>query len=284
MERLVHENDPEIDLYTASFLGELTTLQKLILSKRIKKCISNKNGEGWTPLMYACFNSCKPVVDYLVTQSANKKTLNKKKQSAFMIAALQDDTSILELVHVKEFINNVDSQGNSPLYYAILYGCNKSVRWLLKQNADVNHIEKDSGDSLLMMAVKNSQQDIVKLLLKYKPNLEIINKNGESAMSVAIKLGFYETAMLIQAHKGGKNLHKVLENLSLEKYWPLMEKNNIDLSKFLKMNEEDLKNIGIKLLGPRRKMSVVISEMNAQLTQSIHNYIDNNCSNTLNQT
>lgn len=42
------------------------------------------------------------------------------------------------------------------------------------------------------------------------------------------------------------NLEKLLKQLSLEKYWPIFEKKNIQYDDFLKMSEKDLKDIGIR--------------------------------------
>lgn len=43
-------------------------------------------------------------------------------------------------------------------------------------------------------------------------------------------------------------MEKLLKQLSLEKYWPIFDKQNIGYDDFLKLTEQDLKNIGIKLV------------------------------------
>lgn len=45
---------------------------------------------------------------------------------------------------------------------------------------------------------------------------------------------------------GVSELETFLENLSLGKYWPLFESQNVDLKRFLEMSEEDLKSVGLK--------------------------------------
>lgn len=42
------------------------------------------------------------------------------------------------------------------------------------------------------------------------------------------------------------HMKKLLKQLSLEKYWPVFDKQNIDYNDFLKLSEQDLKDIGIK--------------------------------------
>lgn len=41
-------------------------------------------------------------------------------------------------------------------------------------------------------------------------------------------------------------MEQLLKQLSLEKYWPVFDKHNIRYNDFLKLSEQDLKNIGIK--------------------------------------
>lgn len=43
-------------------------------------------------------------------------------------------------------------------------------------------------------------------------------------------------------------MEKLLKQLSLEKYWPIFDKRNIRYNDFLKLTEQDLKDIGIKLV------------------------------------
>jgi len=42
------------------------------------------------------------------------------------------------------------------------------------------------------------------------------------------------------------HVEKLLRQLSLEKYWPVFDKRNIRYNDFLKLSEQDLKDIGIK--------------------------------------
>lgn len=42
------------------------------------------------------------------------------------------------------------------------------------------------------------------------------------------------------------HMEKLLKQLSLEKYWPVFDKQNIRYNDFLKLSEQDLKDIGIK--------------------------------------
>jgi uncharacterized protein YjiS (DUF1127 family) len=41
-------------------------------------------------------------------------------------------------------------------------------------------------------------------------------------------------------------MEKLLKQLSLEKYWPVFDQKNISYNEFLKLTEQDLKDIGIQ--------------------------------------
>lgn len=56
-----------------------------------------------------------------------------------------------------------------------------------------------------------------------------------------------------------------LKYINMEKYWETFQAKGIDtLSKVTQLNEEDLNEIGIKLVGHRNKMKKSIKAMNSQ--------------------
>ncbi|XP_028332913.1 ankyrin repeat and SAM domain-containing protein 3 isoform X2 [Gouania willdenowi] len=61
------------------------------------------------------------------------------------------------------------------------------------------------------------------------------------------------------SYTGPKDLAEFLEQIGLVKYLPLLEEQDIDLRIFLTLTENDLKEIGITLFGPKRKMTSAIA-------------------------
>lgn len=61
------------------------------------------------------------------------------------------------------------------------------------------------------------------------------------------------------SYSGPKDLAEFLEQIGLAKYLPLLEEQDIDLRIFLTLTENDLKEIGITLFGPKRKMTSAIA-------------------------
>ncbi|XP_034049827.1 ankyrin repeat and SAM domain-containing protein 3 isoform X2 [Thalassophryne amazonica] len=61
------------------------------------------------------------------------------------------------------------------------------------------------------------------------------------------------------SYAGPKDLAEFLEQIGFSKYLPLLEEQDIDLRIFLTLTENDLKEVGITLFGPKRKMTSAIA-------------------------
>ncbi|XP_078491637.1 ankyrin repeat and SAM domain-containing protein 3 [Ciona intestinalis] len=70
--------------------------------------------------------------------------------------------------------------------------------------------------------------------------------------------------------EGPKDLESLLHDIGCSKHLPIFQKQDIDLRIFLSLTEEDLKEIGITLFGPRRRMVSCI----ARLTSGIQVHLD----------
>ncbi|KAM8881222.1 ankyrin repeat and SAM domain-containing protein 6 isoform 1-T1 [Synchiropus picturatus] len=74
-------------------------------------------------------------------------------------------------------------------------------------------------------------------------------------------------------------LSGILKKLSLEKYQPIFEEQEVDMEAFLTLTDGDLRELGIKTDGPRQQILAAISELNAGkgrerqiLQETIHNF------------
>ncbi|RZF36019.1 hypothetical protein LSTR_LSTR005835 [Laodelphax striatellus] len=257
----------DMDMLTACALQD-TDLVKTLINRR--KNLSRKNKHGWTPLMYACYYGSVLIVNELISVGADKCALNNNGQSSFSLAVMRNHVKIMELVYARELLKKTDKNGCSPLNCAIEYGCYDSIRWLLERGADPNAVE--NNEPLLSVAVALGNETIVKYLLKFGADPLKTNSKGETAEMIAAKNNYHSLVTLIQFRVSAmQNLQKLFQMLSLEKYWPIMRDNNIDMDKFLKLTENDLQNLGVNLLGPRRKMSMAITSLVALRHKEQHN-------------
>ncbi|MEE6508321.1 hypothetical protein FKM82_020347 [Ascaphus truei] len=87
-----------------------------------------------------------------------------------------------------------------------------------------------------------------------------------------------------------EELPAILKQLSLEKYQPIFEEQEVDMEAFLTLTDGDLKELGIKTDGSRQQILAAISELNAGkgrerqiLQETIHNFhssFESSASNT----
>ncbi|XP_029954170.1 ankyrin repeat and SAM domain-containing protein 3 isoform X2 [Salarias fasciatus] len=83
--------------------------------------------------------------------------------------------------------------------------------------------------------------------------------NGAAHSSGTANCGTHTHVGPLPSYKGPKDLAEFLEQIGFSKYLPLLEEQDIDLRIFLTLTENDLKEIGITLFGPKRKMTSAIA-------------------------
>ncbi|XP_070783035.1 ankyrin repeat and SAM domain-containing protein 3 [Enoplosus armatus] len=83
--------------------------------------------------------------------------------------------------------------------------------------------------------------------------------NDAAHSSGTVNCGMRPHVGLPSSYTGPKDLAEFLEQLGFSKYLPLLEEQDIDLRIFLTLTENDLKEIGITLFGPKRKMTSAIA-------------------------
>ncbi|TSK20261.1 Ankyrin repeat and SAM domain-containing protein 6 [Bagarius yarrelli] len=70
-------------------------------------------------------------------------------------------------------------------------------------------------------------------------------------------------------------LSGILRKLSLEKYQPIFEEQEVDMEAFLTLTDKDLQELGIKTDGPRQQILAAISELNAGKSSHLSDFIVN---------
>ncbi|XP_034413757.1 ankyrin repeat and SAM domain-containing protein 3 [Cyclopterus lumpus] len=83
--------------------------------------------------------------------------------------------------------------------------------------------------------------------------------NDASHSSGTGNCGMRSHVGLPPSYTGPKDLAEFLEQIGFSKYLPVLEEQDIDLRIFLTLTENDLKEIGITLFGPKRKMTSAIA-------------------------
>lgn len=182
-------------LNEVSFYEEHANLVKSMLQNGVN---SNYNDEiGNTPLMRACWAGCTKIVELLLEYEADPAIKN--------------------------------SYGESPLTKAVKEGHLEIITLLLQhKNSAVNAQDNISKNTALIFAVKNNlfttniyQEDInlrtkvVIALLYANADPYIANKNGRTAISIAIKNDFNDLAELMKDYRPVFQLKKEFDLIDL---------------------------------------------------------------------
>jgi ankyrin repeat protein len=193
-------NKYERELYDSAYKKIWSSAHKGKLSKL--KLLAEKGYDldvkcqqyGSTPLMYAAQRGKLDCVTFLIERGVNVNATNNKKYTALDFAEENDEfdivtmllkngtnvtdknalfrralnngseSLILELLEHGIDINSRDSEGQTPLYFAIVKNLTTVVNILIAKGADINARNND-GQTPLHKAVMHSRTIIVDLLL-----------------------------------------------------------------------------------------------------------------------
>uniref|UniRef100_A0A8C4NI72 SAM domain-containing protein n=1 Tax=Eptatretus burgeri TaxID=7764 RepID=A0A8C4NI72_EPTBU len=244
-------------LALAASCGNLNTAT-LLLKKGAE--VDFVDYRGWTPLLLCCRLGHDRLTDLLTKHHAN---LNHR-----------------EPVYL-----------NTPLMIAARAGHERLVQQLLLQGAIMKE-RNTEGDTALMMAKAAGHLSVIKLLEQMNSSQEQAsdsslekdcnNDNGGNSCTnraVSIHDGPRAIANLSAATNTGcgrvdsfqserqkegfqaqtSSLSAFLASVGCEHYLTLLEGQDIDLQVLLTLTENDLKEIGLKLFGPRRRLVVAIA-------------------------
>lgn len=79
------------------------------------------------------------------------------------------------------------------------------VKQMLRQGADINSQYESDKTTALMRVCSGGYHDIAALLMAYNPNLELKNKNGDTALALAIAKERLDIAQLLIAAQANVN-------------------------------------------------------------------------------
>ena len=84
---------------------------------------------------------------------------------------------------------DVNVNNKNPLMQASGHGCESAINQLIEAGADVNAIDRYSGDTALKQAVFNGYEGIVEKLIAAGANVNSKNMQGETAIIIACERG-----------------------------------------------------------------------------------------------
>ncbi len=186
--------------------------------------VNLQNNHGLSPFYLAFKKLYTPIVSELIKHGADIKILINRQDQATALheaARFEDPSMVNALISSPDFaslVHEEDAFGNTPLYLAAAYGRTAAFTNFLSVGADINRatprgktpllvavessdqamvnlclthgaevdvVDRATGCSPLMTAASNGQAEIVKLLLAKSPNINLQNRLGQTALSIA---------------------------------------------------------------------------------------------------
>ncbi|GAB6027063.1 Ankyrin repeat and SAM domain-containing protein 3 [Chamberlinius hualienensis] len=265
------QHSPSMCLFTATNLGLLNRIKFFLLDHNV----NGQNHAGWTPLMYAAHSGRLNIVGYLLSIRAACDLQSKKGVTALMLASSVGNVEIVDLLCQSGCkLDLRDQQDFSALHYSVVNKHNDVIKLLITKGAKIDEIERRHGQTSLMMAAIQGLNSTVTLLLNLGADVNKKSNAGDTALSLATMYGHTKVASTITAYRTlyvgqsteftcnqEHDLKKLLNYYGLTHYYHLFEEQEIDFELFLTLNESDLVDLGIKNLGPRKKLLKLIQSL-----------------------
>lgn len=154
----------DVSLHTASFIGDLQRVEKLIDGGTD---VDTKNQEGQTALHHAAKGAEIGMVEFLIAKGADINARGQYYYTPMYYAAWSGSTEVVEfLVEKGADINVKDEWGGTPLHYMAQDNVRDMAEFLIVKGADVN-AKDNNGKTALSVAKEKGYTEIVKLLRKH---------------------------------------------------------------------------------------------------------------------
>ncbi|MBA3816205.1 MAG: ankyrin repeat domain-containing protein [Parachlamydiaceae bacterium] len=134
-------------------------------------------------------------------------TLNMNKAvKLILLALINENFDQLEIFsRLGANFNLPNSNGSTPLNYAILTGRPKVIEWLIKQHVDPNFFDAE-GISPLLYAINQGKLEVIECLVKNGANPNFFDPEGFSPLLDAINQGKHEVIDYLVKNGANPNL------------------------------------------------------------------------------
>lgn len=187
-------------------------MMKLFVDKGAN--VNHRDKDGYTPLI-ALVGKCKDkkekmkCVNYLINAGADVNAVSDEFETAIASEADGGDPKVVSLLIEKGADINIRNtrSGNTPLLRASGSRSDKNVEILLEAGADVSVKEiygnTALGQALLFGAQTKKLINVVNMLINHGVDINSVNKNGETALDIALsKKGKYSEVVEILKKAG----------------------------------------------------------------------------------
>lgn len=292
------ESAAPFDVHTAAAFGFVSRVRELLYTRRD---VDAPNRGGWTPLMHAACSGQRDTLRLLLELGANVNMRGGRHgRTAAINAAMYGYHECIALLH--EYGADLelrDCEDRTALFHAAALGHVAVVQLLVDLGVNINCVEHFSGHSPLSIAADENHDSVVEILLNVGSRFSRATTNGSSShpfqpgnisktspcgrarrspeveslvlrcANLALQGALPQPGLRLPSRSAVNNLADLLDHFGLSKYVPMLEAQGIDLDQFLTFGDAELEQAGIRLIGPKRKMALVISCWNERERQQV---------------
>lgn len=184
--------------------------------------VNARDQSGRTPLMEACRHCRANVVTFLIEHGAEVNAHDQSGHTPLMEACSHgEENAVTFLIEHGADVDPQDNYEETALHHAVYSDCEslKILSCLILKGLDVNACESD-GRSPLMIASVRGKVNSVAFLLEHGANVNLQNKNGETALYYAVS-GYNGSCEVFRCLiENGADVNACLTN---DKCTPLMQ-------------------------------------------------------------
>jgi len=153
-----------------------------------------------TGLMIGAWEGNIPMMELFLSRGADINKVNAFGEQALLHAAWKGRLEAVRWLVEHGARLNREGREWAALHYATFAGHGGIVGYLLERGADVNALSTN-GSTPLMMAAREGQEGIAKVLLKAGARRDIVNERGDDAMRWAMRYNHLQIAREIAGNE-----------------------------------------------------------------------------------
>ncbi|KAM4770881.1 ankyrin repeat and SOCS box protein 3 [Rhinophrynus dorsalis] len=185
----------------ASRRGDVKALRKLI---KKGSSVDVPDNRGWMPIHEAAFSKSSHCLQLLIHSAPSRSYVKSKTfegESAVHLAAKSGSVRCMQLLlDAGADPNDVTNEETTPLFFAVEGGHQDVVKLLLKNKANINGSHSSSGWNPLHQASFMERTDIMQLLFDNGVDKESEDEFGITPIFIAAQYGKYESLNLLLLH------------------------------------------------------------------------------------